>query len=187
MTWDAWKDKAWSAGASFVLTSAKKVETQAWRTFEPVGQWTNKTAGRFGLESFYPTTLDKEVDKCARIIRTFTEPAKDEHGNEIQADFHDGDVVDEYADRKKQSVLYKIPPKILQSARGVAVFTVFRYVVQLTQIWPWFFRCRRLWCCPYQRRERRVGRSVRHFGSHGRLGPDGRRRVRGRANNSIYE
>ncbi len=50
----------------------KKVETGAWNALAPVGQWTNRTAGKFGAESFWPTELGLECDKAARILRTFT-------------------------------------------------------------------------------------------------------------------
>ncbi|WFD43715.1 hypothetical protein MPSI1_002379 [Malassezia psittaci] len=116
-SWTSWKDKAWA--------SAKKVETKAWNVLEPVGKLSNNLAGRLGMESFWPTTMDKEIEKCARIITTFTRrgaPLGDDnvpHESETNAS-------DKYADRKTQKVAFKIPEKILQDAKGVAIFTVFR-------------------------------------------------------------
>ena len=47
--------------------AAKKIETKAWRTVDPIGHWTNKQIGRLGLEAFYPTQLDGEIDKLSLI------------------------------------------------------------------------------------------------------------------------
>ncbi|GAC99407.1 hypothetical protein PHSY_007008 [Pseudozyma hubeiensis SY62] len=123
----------------------KKVETGAWNALEPVGRWTNRTAGKFGAESFWPTDLGLECDKAARILRTFTTkgasvevdandaagisdqnavippavPKFDEKGKKIK-DPH------KYDSRKTQKVIRRIPPKVLQKAHGLAIFTVFR-------------------------------------------------------------
>ncbi|KAL4398963.1 regulation of ruffle assembly protein [Malassezia pachydermatis] len=85
------------------------------------------------MESFYPTDLGQEIVKCARILRTFTENNQvaavenEQRGHtHMPAPSATGSVPDDYADRKTQSVLYKIPPKVLQQAKGVAIFTVFR-------------------------------------------------------------
>lgn len=56
--------------------------------------------------------LDKESEKAAAILRTFTRDgfqvkAKDRAGNHTKS-------------------LVKIPPKVLQQAKGLAIFTVFR-------------------------------------------------------------
>jgi len=103
--------------------AAKKVETTAWRTFDPIGHWTNRQIGKFGLEAFYPTPLEQEIDKAARIVRTFTQHSEDIPTTE---DIRPSDVVDENASKKTQPVLAKIPSEVLRAAKGVAVFTVFR-------------------------------------------------------------
>jgi lipid-binding SYLF domain-containing protein len=123
----------------------KKVETGAWNALAPVGNWTNRTAGKFGAESFWPTELALECDKAARILRTFTTkgasvevdasnaeglsdqsavippsgPKYDANGKKIK-DPH------KYDNRKTQKVIRRIPPKVLQKAQGLAIFTVFR-------------------------------------------------------------
>ncbi|WFD24044.1 hypothetical protein MEQU1_002741 [Malassezia equina] len=115
MPWDTWKEKAWSA--------AKKVETTTWRALDPIGHWTNKQVGKLGLEAFYPTELDLEIDKAARIVRTFTQRSEDVAAMEkMQA----AQATDENAARKTQPMLVKIPPEVLRGAKGVAIFTVFR-------------------------------------------------------------
>ena len=123
----------------------KKVETGAWNALQPVGNWTNRTAGKFGAESFWPTELGLECDKAARILRTFTTkgasvevdannaagisdqsavippsaPKVDAKGKKVK-DPH------KYDSRKTQKVIRRIPPKVLQKAHGLAIFTVFR-------------------------------------------------------------
>lgn len=118
MSWDKWKEKTWSA--------AKKVETKAWRIADPIGQWTNKQAGKLGVEAFYPTNLEGEIDKCARIVSTFTQQGAAVPEDAPNTKYTDGEHRDEYAARKTQRVLYNIPPAALRQAKGVAVFTVFR-------------------------------------------------------------
>ncbi|SNX84055.1 related to YSC84 - protein involved in the organization of the actin cytoskeleton [Melanopsichium pennsylvanicum] len=123
----------------------KKVETGAWNVLAPVGNWTNRTAGKFGAESFWPTELSLECDKAARILRTFTTK-----GASVDVDANNADGINDqnavitpaapkvdangkkikdphkYDHRKTQKVIRKIPPKVLQKAHGLAIFTVFR-------------------------------------------------------------
>ncbi|KAJ1030048.1 hypothetical protein NDA16_000961 [Ustilago loliicola] len=123
----------------------KKVETGAWNALAPVGNWTNRTAGKFGAESFWPTELGLECDKAARILRTFTmKGASVEVDANNAADLSDQNAVippsapkvdanakkskdpHKYDSRKTQKVIRKIPPSVLQKAQGLAIFTVFR-------------------------------------------------------------
>ncbi|WFD31228.1 hypothetical protein MSPP1_002262 [Malassezia sp. CBS 17886] len=128
--WDAWKEKAWA--------SAKKAETTTWRVLDPVGQWSNRMAGKFGMEGFYPAPLNEEVEKCARIVHTFTQqgaalgdekapaagapstPAAGESGTPPPKD------------PRTQKMLYNIPPGVLREAKGVAIFTVFRMGISVS-------------------------------------------------------
>ncbi|CCU98875.1 unnamed protein product [Malassezia sympodialis ATCC 42132] len=90
---------------------------------DPIGHWTNRQIGKLGLEAFYPTPLEQEIDKAARIVRTFTHRKEDAAAN---VEVRPSDVVDENASKKTQPMLAKIPPEVLRAAKGVAVFTVFR-------------------------------------------------------------
>ena len=72
----------------------------------------NKIANKLGAEAFWPMSLDKECEKASAIVRTFTLDgfqvrSKDRNGNNTKS-------------------LVKIPPKVLQNAKGLAIFTVFR-------------------------------------------------------------
>lgn len=122
----------------------KKVETGAWNVLQPVGNWSNRTAGKFGAESFWPTELALECDKAARILRTFTtKGASVEVDADNAAGLSDKDAVippapkvdakgkkikdpHKYDNRKTQKVIRRIPPKVLAKAQGLAIFTVFR-------------------------------------------------------------
>lgn len=102
---------------------------------EPIGKGANKLAGRVGAESFWPTELaDGELDKAARILRTFTldgvqaddDPDAEQHGGVAGGVQRTQEERDKYAARKTQKVIRKIPPKALQGACGVAIMTCFR-------------------------------------------------------------
>ena len=72
----------------------------------------NKLANKLGAEAFWPMSLDKESEKAAAILRTFT---------------RDGFQVKEIdRDGNHTKSLVKIPPNVLQEAKGLAIFTVFR-------------------------------------------------------------
>jgi lipid-binding SYLF domain-containing protein len=100
-----------------------------------------------GAESFWPTELaDGEIEKAARILRTFTlqgaqaddDPQADQNGGVVAAGEAGEEVPphtqhqtqqqnkDKYASKKTQKVIKKIPPRALQSAVGIAIFTCFR-------------------------------------------------------------
>ncbi|KAH9821328.1 hypothetical protein DFH28DRAFT_588083 [Melampsora americana] len=90
-----------------------------WKKSTVLGNWINKEADKTSSESvaFWPTSLDKECDKCARILYTFTQrqstqPLTIEH--------------DSYSFRKTQKVIKTIPISVIQTAEGLAIFTVFR-------------------------------------------------------------
>ncbi|EGF97215.1 uncharacterized protein MELLADRAFT_79846 [Melampsora larici-populina 98AG31] len=90
-----------------------------WKKSTVLGSWINKEADKTSSESvaFWPTSLDKECDKCARILYTFSQrqssqPLTIEH--------------DSYSFRKTQKVIKTIPVSVIQQAEGLAIFTVFR-------------------------------------------------------------
>lgn len=99
--------------------TAKKLWDKGWKlTDKYLGEPSNRLVGKWGSESFWPTTTDKELDKAARILRVFTIDG----GVETKEN-----VVDEHTGKKsKQSVLKKIPQEAMAQAKGIAIFTVFR-------------------------------------------------------------
>ncbi|PYH98994.1 DUF500-domain-containing protein [Aspergillus ellipticus CBS 707.79] len=109
--------------------TSKKGFDKAWHTLDKLGDPVNRLSYRVGAEAFWPMTLDKESDKAARILRSFCK---------------DGFYATEEADRRstdssiskdtgkidrpkgKQRVIKKIPSKVIQRAKGIAIFTTMR-------------------------------------------------------------
>jgi hypothetical protein len=49
----------------------KAVFDKGWSWFEKLGTPVNKLTNKIGSEAFWPTTLDHESDKSARILKSF--------------------------------------------------------------------------------------------------------------------
>lgn len=52
-------------------TGSKAAFDKGWGYFEKLGAPVNKLTNKIGSEAFWPTTLDKECDKAARILKSF--------------------------------------------------------------------------------------------------------------------
>ncbi|KAF5563106.1 hypothetical protein FNAPI_2851 [Fusarium napiforme] len=77
----------------------------------------NKAANLFGAEGWWPSTMDKECSKAARILHSFTCLDSSTSPTE-KGPFHPIGLT-----RKS---MVKIPPSVLQSAAGLAIFNVIR-------------------------------------------------------------
>lgn len=102
-----------------------KTKTQSKAGFDKVYNWVdklgapvNRFSNKVGSEAFWPTTLDIESDKAARILKSFCK---------------DGFYQDEEDERPtgaapngKQRVLKKIPSKVIKNAKGLCIFTTMR-------------------------------------------------------------
>ncbi|KAL9105439.1 MAG: hypothetical protein Q9227_009400 [Pyrenula ochraceoflavens] len=90
-----------------------KAASSTW--FQKVGVPINKLSNKLGAEAFWPTSLDQESDKAARILRSFcidgftAEQEEGKHGH-----------------GKKSRRLDHIPPEVIRNAKGLAIFTVMR-------------------------------------------------------------
>lgn len=71
-----------------------KASSRSW--FEKMGTPVNKLSNKLGAEAFWPTSLDKESDKAARILRSFC---------------IDGFMSEQSHDKKHKS-LDHIPPEV---------------------------------------------------------------------------
>lgn len=78
----------------------------------------NKLSNKLGSEAFWPTTLDKESDKAARILRSF---CKDGFYVEQEAHEKSGNAPSGTA-----KVVKKIPTEVIRKAKGLAIFTTMR-------------------------------------------------------------
>lgn len=52
-------------------TTSKKGFDKVWALTDKLGAPVNRLANKVGSEAFWPTTLDKESDKAARILKSF--------------------------------------------------------------------------------------------------------------------
>ncbi|KAK2766049.1 hypothetical protein FQN54_007564 [Arachnomyces sp. PD_36] len=121
---------------------SKKGFDKAWHTLDYLGNPVNRLSNKLGSEAFWPTTLDKESDKAARILRSFckdgfydqisVEEGK-ENGdagndeNKVNNGSGDGEVKKKTdVPRGKQRVLKKIPSEVIKKAKGLAIFTTMR-------------------------------------------------------------
>ncbi|KAI5456713.1 hypothetical protein BGZ63DRAFT_366777 [Mariannaea sp. PMI_226] len=98
-------------------TQSKKGFDKVWGWADKLGAPVNRFSNRIGSEAFWPTTLDKESDKAARILRSF---CKDGFYTEEER------PADSAGPKQKQRVLKKIPQKVIQNAVGLAIFTTMR-------------------------------------------------------------
>ncbi|KAI9929859.1 hypothetical protein ASPWEDRAFT_732379 [Aspergillus wentii DTO 134E9] len=105
-------------------TASKKGFDKAWAAFDKLGAPVNRLSNKLGSEAFWPTTLDKESEKAARILRSF---CKD--GVYIEEDTPtpqppaDGKID---KPRGKPTVLKKIPSDVIRNAKGLVIFTAMR-------------------------------------------------------------
>ncbi|MCJ1340009.1 hypothetical protein MMC09_005303 [Bachmanniomyces sp. S44760] len=103
-------------------TTSKAGFDKAWSTLDKLGAPVNKLSNKIGSEAFWPTTLDKESDKAARILRSF---CKDGFYGDV--DHNEGYTRDPATSIKgKQRVVKKIPAEVIRKAKGLAIFTTMR-------------------------------------------------------------
>ncbi|TFB05341.1 SH3 domain-containing protein [Trichoderma ghanense] len=98
-------------------TTSKKGFDKVWGWADKLGAPVNRLSNRIGSEAFWPTTLDKESDKAARILRSF---CKDGFYTEEER------PADAAGPKRKQRVVKKIPQKVIENAVGLAIFTTMR-------------------------------------------------------------
>ena len=107
-------------------TKAKPGFDKAWKTLDKLGAPVNRLSNRLGAEAFWPTTLDKESEKGARILRSF---CKDGFYSKVdEKDAHKATESGQKVDgpQGKQRVLKKIPEGVIKNAKGLAIFTTMR-------------------------------------------------------------
>ena len=56
---------------SKVKTGSKSGFDKVWQATNKLAEPVNKLSNKLGSEAFFPTTLDKESDKAARILKSF--------------------------------------------------------------------------------------------------------------------
>lgn len=107
---------------STTKTTSKQGFDKVYNLVDKLGAPVNKLSNKLGSEAFWPTTLDKESDKAARILRSF---CKDGFYVEEENHLSNG-VVDAGKPSGKQRVIKKIPTEVIKRAKGLAIFTTMR-------------------------------------------------------------
>lgn len=97
-------------------TTSKQGFDKVYNLVDKLGAPINKLTNKIGSEAFWPTTLDKESDKAARILRSF---CKDGFYVEQEQPSAEGP-------KAKQKVVQKIPSQVIKKAKGLAIFTTMR-------------------------------------------------------------
>ncbi len=78
---------------------------KVWGWADKLGAPVNKLSNKLGAEAFWPTSLDKECDKAARILRSFCKDGFYEEVGEHAPGSGEGP-------KGKQKVLKKIPSQV---------------------------------------------------------------------------
>ncbi|KAI0124092.1 putative SH3 domain-containing YSC84-like protein 1 [Xylariales sp. AK1849] len=111
------------------VTDAKKKKTFGERFYDwsvKAGVPINKVTNKLGSEAFWPTSMDKECDKAARILKSFCKdgfytttanhpPPSPGHASNPGPN-----------PSSKSKTLVKVPPEAIKQAKGLAIFTTFR-------------------------------------------------------------
>ncbi|KAI9866060.1 MAG: hypothetical protein M1830_006036, partial [Pleopsidium flavum] len=92
---------------------------KVWGWADKLGAPVNNLSNKLGAEAFWPTSLDKECDKAARILRSFCKDGFYEEVAEHAPGYGEGP-------KGKQKVLKKIPSQVIADAKGLAIFTTMR-------------------------------------------------------------
>ncbi|KAF1349522.1 DUF500-domain-containing protein [Lizonia empirigonia] len=98
-------------------TSSKAGFDKVYTWVDKLGAPVNRLSNKVGSEAFWPTTLDIESDKAARILKSF---CKDGFYQEEER------PTGTAGPKAKQKVLKKIPSKVIKNAKGLCIFTTMR-------------------------------------------------------------
>ncbi|MCJ1450163.1 hypothetical protein MMC28_000492 [Mycoblastus sanguinarius] len=100
-------------------TTSKQGFDKVYNVVDKLGAPVNKLSNKLGSEAFWPTTLDKESDKAARILRSFCKDG-------FYVAERDGHIPSGDAPRGTAKVIKKIPTEVIKKAKGLAIFTTMR-------------------------------------------------------------
>ncbi|KAF2627511.1 DUF500-domain-containing protein [Macroventuria anomochaeta] len=105
-------------------TSSKAGFDKVYTLVDKLGAPVNRLSNKVGSEAFWPTTLDIESDKAARILKSFCSDADSstEDGFYQEEDRPTGTE----GPKAKQKVLKKIPSEVIKNAKGLCIFTTMR-------------------------------------------------------------
>ncbi|KAK3307591.1 uncharacterized protein B0T15DRAFT_554450 [Chaetomium strumarium] len=120
----SWDRSKQTAPAPRTPGALDKVFGWAEKIVVPINRNSTSTAPtaptRYGRETYWPTTLDKECDKAARIIKSFC------FDGFLSQDSEQSDTNIAEPTSTPSYITKKIPPRIIQNAVGLAVFSCMR-------------------------------------------------------------
>ncbi|KAK5076551.1 hypothetical protein LTS08_007398 [Lithohypha guttulata] len=129
-TWQAPQPTFWEKTKGYGNTAYNKALlpgfNKAYAVVDKLGAPVNRLSNKVGSEAFWPTTLDKECEKCARILRTFCRDGFYDQIEEDAAQKASEDRQERFTPKGRQRNLVKIPAKVIQNAVGLAIFTTMR-------------------------------------------------------------
>ncbi|KAI1390480.1 uncharacterized protein F4822DRAFT_393276 [Hypoxylon trugodes] len=86
----------------------------------------NKLTNKLGSEAFWPTTMDKECDKAARILKSFCKDGFYATTSSTPSSSRPSSSSSSSGPSGKSKALVKIPQPVIANAKGLAIFTTFR-------------------------------------------------------------
>lgn len=104
---------------STTKTTSKQGFDKVYNLVDKLGAPINKITNKIGSEAFWPTTLDKESDKAARILRSFCKDG-------FYVEEPNGTTSTVEGPKAKAKVVKKIPTEVIRKAKGLAIFTTMR-------------------------------------------------------------
>ncbi|KAI1814093.1 hypothetical protein GGS20DRAFT_550151 [Poronia punctata] len=116
-------DRNRSSASSLASNHTRKTSTDKTRT-DKTRSWADiiptARSSRLAKEAFWPTTLDRECEKAARILKSFCND-----GFSVPDD-RPGSPLTSSSTQSASKILKKIPPKLIRNAVGLAIFTSMR-------------------------------------------------------------
>jgi lipid-binding SYLF domain-containing protein len=104
---------------------------KVYNVVDKLGKPVNRLSNKVGAEAFWPTTMDKESEKAARILRGFVkdgfyDQVDANQAKRIETRESQLGVSQEGVPQGKQRVVVKIPKTIIKNAVGLVIFTTMR-------------------------------------------------------------
>ncbi|CAK7224545.1 hypothetical protein SBRCBS47491_005588 [Sporothrix bragantina] len=104
-----------------------------------VGAPVNRLTNKLGSEAFWPSSLDHESDKAARILTSFCHDGFYTNSQSAPTDASAapapaaaGTPPPPGPKGRPQKALVKIPPEVIRQAAGIAIFTTFRTGIHIS-------------------------------------------------------
>lgn len=124
-SWD--KRKSSSSTTSTTKSSIERLFSASEKQ-PPAGLQRLSTVSRIAREDFWPATLDRECDRAARILKSFSTDGYLAPLNDEQDHHHSPSS----EPQTPIQVFKRIPPRIIQNAAGIAIFTCMRSGLWMT-------------------------------------------------------